>query len=116
MPEHPPNANLPIPVTLLPIVAVLILSQPLNAPMPMFITLSGIVISVKAQLLNAYSLISVTLSGMVMLVKLLQPLNALSPIFVTGRPSISFGIFIFTASAVQAVIVIALFSFLVYLK
>ena len=58
----------------------------------------------------------VTLSGIVTLVKPPQPLNAFSPIVVTGNPSISFEILIFTASGKQFVIVIVLSSFLVYFK
>jgi hypothetical protein len=58
--------------------------QPENAPPPMLVTLSGIVMLVRPlQPLNAKCPMLVTLSGIVTLVSPSQPLNAESPMLVT---------------------------------
>ena len=59
--------------SIIPIVTLIRFEQPLNAELPMLVTLSGIVILVKLlQPLNTETSILVTLSGIVILVKLLQ--------------------------------------------
>ena len=79
----PLNAQSPIDKTPLPIVAYFRSRQPENEYAPIEVTLSGIVILVKPQLLNANSPIEVTLFGIVTLVKSKQLSNADSPIVVT---------------------------------
>ena len=67
--------------------------QPQNAPPPMLVTLSGIVMLVRPlQPENALPPMLVTLSGIVMLVRPLQPKNAYSPMVVTGLPPSEEGI------------------------
>ena len=65
------------------------LVQPENAPFPILVTLSGIVMLVKlVQPENAKLPILVTLFGIVMLVKPVQPLNASDGIYASQPNSI----------------------------
>ena len=90
---QPINAPLSILVTLSGIVTFVKLLHSPKAYFPILITLLPIVTLVKAvQKSNALSPILVTLSGIVMLIKLLQFSNAYPPILTTGYPSISDGI------------------------
>ena len=74
--EHLANAELPMEVTKLPIVAFCNLEQPKNAE-PMVVTEFGMVIPVRLeQLENAELPMDVTESGMVIPVRLVQPENA----------------------------------------
>ena len=91
--------------------------QPENAPQPISVTLSGIVMVFNlAQPVNAPPPISVTLSGIVMLVSPVQTENAYRPISVTAFPAIVFGITTSVCVPLKPVIVIVPVSLVTYSK
>ena len=91
--SHPPSAPIPMLVTLEGIVTPFRPLQKKNARFPMLVTLEGIVTLVRPlQDQNAESPMLVTLEGIVTLVRPLQYWNALFPMLVTGFPVMVAGI------------------------
>ena len=79
-------------VKLLGSVTLVRLIQLPNAAAPMLVTLSGIITFDKPVPPKAALPILLTLFGIMIWVRLMQPLNAESPMLVTGRPLIVSGI------------------------